>query len=738
MNEYALSSLIAFILLGMGISAGIVGTINYLENRSSKRGRQMFFVCWCVFFWNFGYAWMSMCYDDDFAYVARAIALLSISFYMYFVIKYVSYVAHYPGKKLNIVLWIFVILSLVAWTQIIQKNAVSFVRTPWGYWYNSAMSWARGLQFVSIFGILVLYYVVTKYAKKNATTKREMYVLKQFDWFGPILMAGYTLDAVFPMVFKTTAIPGSCIAAFFSSMVLYRVSRQNKTFGLSVSNVSEYVFRDVSIPVLITNDKKNIILFNDVTPVYLNCSEDKILNSTMDCFFVRENDVDIRVLNSDKICKFDQTEVKDQFGELLYTIFFVQDISEEKKQARLLEESRELAESANLAKSEFLANMSHEIRTPLNAVLGIDEMILRETEDKAIIDYAENIKQAGNMLLSLINDILDFSKIESGKMEINEVEFSSKQLFNDIELIAEKRLQEKDIKLIYDIDSNLPSVLLGDDVRIRQILINILTNSIKYTNSGSIVLSVKEQSRTSNEIVVHASVKDTGIGIKEEDLKKLFNAFERVDVKKNRNVEGTGLGLSITNELLVLMNSKLCVKSEYEKGSEFYFDLRLKVVDFAPIGTVDLKKNESEKREKTKSATFTAPDANVLIVDDNKVNLKVAAGLLKRTSINVETVLSGMESIELVKQNKYDIIFMDHMMPQMDGIETVAQIKELGDFPSKDATIIALTANAISGAKEMFLNNGFDDFIAKPIKVNELEEKLLQYLPKEKIKYTNN
>lgn len=733
MSQYAFAALISFCLLAMGLSAGILGTVNYLENRSSTRGWNMFMVCWAVFFWNFGYAWMGMCYDEDFAYIARAISLLAVSVYMLFIIKYISGVTNFHSRINNIILYTATLSSVVAWTKIIQKNAVVFKRVPWGYWYASSMSWGRILQFIGIVVIIVQYYIILNYGRKNATKQREKYVLNHFFWFGPIMVIGIALDTFVPTLFKTMAIPGSSIAAFCSAMLLFRVSRKHKTFGLSISNVAEYVFKDVSIPVLITDEKENIIMFNEAAPKYLGCSADKIKGINIYTLFSVEDQDGYRVNGTDKICTLDITDVADQFDELLYNIFFIRDVTEEREHMLLLNESREIAEKANQAKSEFLANMSHEIRTPLNAVLGIDEMIIRESEDKTILDYAHNIKQAGNMLLSLINDILDFSKIESGKMELAPVEFNTGIFMNDVYMIVERRAKDKNLELKFDLDPTIPSVIVGDDVRLRQILINILTNSIKYTNQGSVSFSAKVIDKSAEDLVkLHISIVDTGIGIREEELENLFNAFQRADLKKNRNVEGTGLGLSITSSLLKLMGSQLMVRSEYGKGSEFYFDIEFKVVDSAPA-KMKSEKLDDEKKITKKECIFTAPEAAILVVDDNKVNLKVAGGLLKRTGVVVTTALSGQESIELVKKNKYDIILMDHMMPLMDGVETVAHIKELVDIPSKDAVIIALTANAISGAKEMFLENGFDDFIPKPIKASELEEKILKYLPPEKV-----
>lgn len=397
---------------------------------------------------------------------------------------------------------------------------------------------------------------------------------------------------------------------------------------------------------------------------------------------------------------------------------------------RRLQKVKDEAENANRAKSLFLATMSHEIRTPINVVLGMNEMILREADSSAIKEYAGNIAEAGKSLLALVNDILDLSKIESGKMDIICVDYYLKSLLNDLIMMTNSRIGGKDIRLIIDIDENIPSKYYGDEVRIREILTNILTNSVKYTESGTITLSIKDVGREEGDILLEFSIKDTGMGMKAENVEMLMSStFIRFDERKNRNIEGTGLGISITRKLLELMGSELRINSIYGEGSNFHFTLRQQVLDEKPMGLVTEKSDETRAKL---SFNFKAKDASVLAVDDTKTNLLVIKGLLKPYEMKVETASSGEECVAKCKENHYDIILMDHMMPEMDGIDTLNVLKN-EKLITGSTKVIALTANAITGAQEMYMSHGFDGYLTKPIDVAILDACLRANLPVEKI-----
>lgn len=413
-----------------------------------------------------------------------------------------------------------------------------------------------------------------------------------------------------------------------------------------------------------------------------------------------------------------------------YAIVFM-DVTENKKQLQQMQTLKANAEKANMAKSEFLARMSHEIRTPINAVLGMNEMVLRESKEPEIKKYSMDIKSSAQALLGVINDILDFSKIESGKLEIIPVEYELNSMLNDLYNMFSLRTQEKGLKFDVIVDSKLPSKLYGDDIRIRQVLSNFLSNAVKYTNKGTVTFVLS--GRTEGEdVVLHFMVKDTGIGIRQENMSKLFLAFERFDEQKNRNIEGTGLGMNISAQLLKLMGADLKVESVYGKGSSFSFELRQRIVNEEPIGSFQERARKAAE-EHVYHARFTATEGEILLVDDNRVNRKVFCGLLKQTKVKIKDVGSGRECLEEISKKHYDIIFLDHMMPEMDGMETMVRMRQMQDNQCADTPVVMLTANAIVGAKEQYLAEGFDDFLAKPIDQEKLEKIIMHWMPAEKI-----
>ncbi|MCQ2519479.1 MAG: ATP-binding protein [Lachnospiraceae bacterium] len=403
----------------------------------------------------------------------------------------------------------------------------------------------------------------------------------------------------------------------------------------------------------------------------------------------------------------------------------IRDVNDEVIKQELLEK----AEAADRAKTDFLANMSHEIRTPINAVLGMNELISRESTEPAIQGYSADVAQAGRALLSLINDILDFSKIEAGRMELAPAEYEVLGLLGEAYHMVNIRCVDRGLKLFVKNNPNIPSKLYGDEVRIRQVLVNILTNAVKYTDEGSVTLDMDYESVSDSQINLIVRVSDTGIGIKEEDLDKIFDSFKRIDFAHNRTREGTGLGLSITQSFVEMMGGTIKVESVYTKGSTFTVSIPQEVRSREIAGEF---KTEEVSKKKKYEASFTAPEAVVLAVDDVATNLAVIKGLLKQTSIEIDTASSGAACLEAVQKKEYDMIFLDHMMPGVDGIETLKKMEEI-EHLNKGKPIVMLTANAIIGVKEEYLGMGFTDYLSKPIRAEELEGMIIKYLPKEKV-----
>ncbi len=393
--------------------------------------------------------------------------------------------------------------------------------------------------------------------------------------------------------------------------------------------------------------------------------------------------------------------------------------------SRLRKFNEEKVVAANRAKSNFLANMSHEIRTPMNAIIGMDEMILRETGDAKIRKYAMDIHSAGKTLLSIINDILDLSKIESGKMEIVPVEYESLSVINDIANMTMKKAEDKGLTYELHADEDIPRVLYGDEIRVRQVMLNIINNAIKYTSEGGLIIRISYSRESSRLRIV---VSDTGIGIRPEDMEKLYRSFQRLEETKNRNIEGTGLGLNITRQLVEMMDGFIDVESDYGKGTTFITEMVQKIVDPAPIGDFSESLALIQSRTEEYKPMLIAPKAKVLIVDDNDMNLEVLSGLLTDTRIKITCASSGYECLECLRNDKYDVILLDQMMPGMSGTETLGKIKL--ESLAEGIPVIALTADAIVGARDSYIKEGFTDYLAKPVMYEDLERILFKYIDK--------
>ena len=403
-----------------------------------------------------------------------------------------------------------------------------------------------------------------------------------------------------------------------------------------------------------------------------------------------------------------------------------------------LETAKSAVEKAEKARDIFLANMSHELRTPINTILGLNELILRESQEEAVKEYARDIRQAGNILLALVSDILDFSKLEADKMELTEGIYDVSSLLNDLINSISVQQRRKKLDLVLEIAQDIPYKLFGDEIHIRQIIGNLLSNAVRYTEKGRITLHLSWKELPKDSIEIFVIVKDTGVGIREEDIPKLFHAFQRMDSAARSKNDRTGLGLAITKRLIEMMGGKLDVQSVYGKGSAFSFRIVQKIVDREPLGDFEKQYKDSLRSIEDYHEKFIAPMGRILIVDDNAMNLAVAQGLLKGTRLQIDVAASGEECLELIKRKTYHLICMDHMMPVMDGVQTLHAIRALEGNPSRDIPVIALTANAVAGAREFYLKEGFQDYLTKPIDADKFENMLIEYLPSNVVYLTNN
>lgn len=388
-------------------------------------------------------------------------------------------------------------------------------------------------------------------------------------------------------------------------------------------------------------------------------------------------------------------------------------------------EVAEVANIANRAKSEFLANMSHDIRTPINTMLGMNKMIIRKTDSAEIKKYAYSAERSGRVLLALVNDILDYSKIESGTMIIHKQEYMVQDLIMDLAEEIKERCQNKGLEFELDIDPKLPCKLLGDPIRLRQVMINLLTNAVKYTQKGFVKFKVTYKRISADELYLQVSVKDSGIGIKPEDLDKLAIRFQRLEPERNSGVDGVGLGLCIVTEILSMMDSELRVESQWEVGSEFSFEIKQPIIDNISIG----KNAYVEPEEDTAEERYEISEAKVLVVDDNEMNLQVIRDFLKSHKIKIVTVDNGKEALKACEKIEFDLILMDYMMPHMDGRETLLEYKKRDTIKKKDTPVIVLTANVIPGMRERYIEEGFEDYLNKPVENAALEAVLKKYLP---------
>lgn len=699
----------------------------------------LFFACIGSGVWSLGFYGIMIQSDPDIAYYWRLVGMAGVFSFLIFVTMLITYLA---GIKnfIKRMIYGYSSLGIILYFGLAQKDLVEYKKAFFGMSYSFLPSMWNNL-YTAYSVILAVIITISLIMLLKRTEKKRLRVLaRKLLLADLIVVIGMVFDTILP-VLGLQAFPGSTLGQFISLIVLYNAVVFADESRIKVENISKFIYSSIEFPVVMYNSEKKLCLANNCADTFLELNEDDLEQYNIDKLFELQTDVfdfDEKRREIDAVCKSNGIQcnlsinkVFDDYGDLIGFIVFVNDMTKQMKTIERLEEAIAEADHANEAKSIFLANMSHEIRTPIHAIIGFSEIVLKSDINSQVRNYIEDIKLSSNNLLVLINDILDLSKIESGKMELVPTSYYTTSLIKDVSLIITTQAQQKGLELTMDIDDELPTQMYGDKVRLRGIIINILNNAVKYTNKGSISFKAKVRERDGKRIWLEFVISDTGIGIREEDIPNLFKKFERLDRKNNYNVEGSGLGLSIANGYVSLMGGEIRVNSVYGQGTEFTIIVPQDIVDDTPFD----KNFVYGKGDNNTSQRFFVDSIDLLVVDDNKVNLRMAQGLFGSYGFNVDIADGGQKAIDICSEKCYPLVFMDQMMPQVDGIEAMREIRKRNPYYDygNEGKIIVLTADAISGAREKLLKKGFDEYIGKPFDVKKLENIILQFVPEDKI-----
>ena len=682
---------------------------------------------------NAGYLLELLAKSEEAAMVAIKVEYLGGAavaiFFMMFIFNYCGQREHKIFERILLICALSVIVMV--WTgdwHSLYYSEVAFVDQ--GAYPHIQLAYGPGFYFYVLTCIMtpwvVSVWTLIQTIRKEKSTKRagKLWIIIGGSSFSFSVLVLYLLK-IFPEGYDPTPL---AMALMFGVLVLLVWTR--KDFDLS-RTATETVLNSLGNCMITLNEYYEVLMYNDVAKaLYPNIKLYQKVQEIEDFPINILEGKEIRFSHDGKHYKGElRAVVDDEQRARGYTILII-DITDTYEYIDELHKMREKAEAANRAKSNFLANMSHEIRTPMNAIVGMSELLIEESHGRKIQEYAYDIKTAAINLLAIINDILDFSKVEAGKMELVEEEYSPMEQIQDTVNLVKLAAKQKGIAFEVDIADGLPSKLYGDPGRIRQILVNIINNAIKFTKEGSVALKISGEVKEKDQFDLKFVVKDTGMGIKEEDLEAIFESFRQLDMNRNRQSEGTGLGLAITKQLVSLMDGDIQVESEYGKGTCFTVHIKQRIVEMGTF-TEEKALHKTENRQPENNEDFTASGYSVLLVDDNTMNRKVAAAMLKKYGFKMAEADSGQAAIERVKRVAYDLILMDHMMPETDGVEATRIIRNECGENGKNAVIIALTANALQGAKEMYLENGFDDFLSKPFDRNQLHTLLTKWVPEQ-------
>lgn len=730
-----MSSFLSYMILGFAICSIFLGYNYYSKNPKNKINRQFLLFCLSSTIWSLGFGFLIIQTSTHNAWLCRSIGMIGVFPYIYFGLVLLGLLSESKTSEQK---WLKYtgLFGFIIYPFIIDPSVQSFELTKYGMAYSFiANFWVTLYNIYFVFVCVIIIITLIKF-KKKSTLKRKKVTIRTLTLFMVMLIFGTSLDTILPAL-GFVSFPGSTITQFFGVCLIYSALNYEVKNSTSIENIAQYIFHMSNFPILVFNSNNRLSLVSDSACEFLGISKNDTNVMIEDIF---ESDTEILDPNNtlkeykcylnNSICELSIQKVIDNYGDTVGHVVIIYDLTEKNKMISELETAKIEAETASKAKENFLANISHEIRTPLNVVLGMNEMISTETDLNLIKEYSNNIEEAGKSLLNTINDVIDFSKIQSGELSIVNENYDLKETILNTTQLLKKKIEDKKLELIVDINENIPSVVNGDKMRIEQILLNLMDNALKFTSAGKIKVSVNCENIDNNNTNIILSVRDTGSGISKEDVDNLFTSFKKLEEDKNRTIGGTGLGLAITKKLVDAMKGSIKVESELEVGSLFKVTIPHKIVN---------DKNEiTKKEENNTNEELDIPNISVLAVDDNSTNLLVFKGLLKKTNAKITTTTTGKEAIELFKNNKYDIVFLDHMMPEMDGVQVLNEIRNLEEDKEEKTPIIVLTANAVEGSKEEYLNYGFNDYLSKPVKGKSLKDIIKKYLIDDKDSKNNN
>lgn len=729
----------SIILISFGAAALYLGiTAMRKQYREYSINVLLGYLCFSSSIWSYGFAFVYITDNTTIAYLGRCFGLIGVFGFLTIGQALIGRMAELK-KPLYRLFCGFSSLGFILYFALIQPNATKFYLVSWGMTYSFEAGIVSTLY--SLYSVIyaVNIFFTLYYLHKTAKDKRTKIVANRLLGMLVIVFWGMILDTIAPML-GFGALPGSSLFQFLGIIIVYYAIAEYNTTRITVGNMSQYAYEFVSEPIMVF-DAKGLLKIGNVAAknTFANSYKDfsGCTPSIYELFDVGYDYLDFegtgrsdesRVIHDNMPVQINTTRIVDKYGDIIGFILIIKDMTEINSMMDSLVEAKKLAEANNSAKSMFLANMSHEMRTPLNAIIGFSELLLKSELGEGEREQVNDIRTSSYNLLAIINDVLDISKIESNKMEIAEAEYNIGYVIKDAYLITNTLAQKKELSFNVNVDENIPRKILGDPVRIRGILVNVLNNAVKYTKEGSVSLDVLVNRVEDDTAFIKFVISDTGIGIKREDMDKLFEKFTQVDVKINSGIEGTGLGLSIVKGLIEIMSGTIDVSSKYGSGTTFTIIIPQQIMDGAPMGKIKLVGSDEEVVSAISDVRFSG--VRVLAVDDNKVNLKVITKVLTKYEMNVTTADTGTEAIELCRNMDFDIIFMDQMMPVMDGVEAMKNIRWLAPRYASggDCPIIALTANAITGIREELIKEGFDSYLPKPIDFSSMESMITDYI----------